>query len=33
MREDGHGGRFVEADPGIALPENVRYVMSYERGE
>ena len=33
MREEGHGGRFVEADPGIALPENVHYIISYEREE
>lgn len=31
MREDGHNGRFVETDPGIALPENVQYIISYER--
>ena len=31
MREEGDTGRFVEADPGYALPENVRYVISYER--
>lgn len=33
MQEEGHKGRFVEADPGIALPENVQYIISYERGE
>lgn len=31
MQEEGHNGRFVETDPGIALPENVKYVISYER--
>lgn len=33
MQEEGHIGRFVEADPGIALPENVQYVISYERDQ
>ena len=31
MQEEGHNGRFIEADPGIALPENVQYIISYER--
>ena len=31
MREEGHEGRFVEADPGLARAENVRYIISYER--
>lgn len=31
MQEDGYNGRFVEADPGIALPEKVQYIISYER--
>ncbi len=31
MREEGHHGRFVEADHGLALPEAVQYVISYER--
>jgi nitroreductase len=31
MQEEGHNGRFAEADPGIALPENVRYIISYGR--
>ena len=31
MQEEGHNGHFVEADPGIALPENVQYIISYER--
>ncbi|WP_298534392.1 nitroreductase family protein [uncultured Methanobrevibacter sp.] len=30
MQEEGHKGRFVEADPSIAIPENVQYVISYE---
>lgn len=33
MQEEGHQGRFVEADPGIALPENVHYIISFERGK
>lgn len=32
MREEGQNGRFAEADPGLVLPENVQYVISYERG-
>lgn len=31
MQEDSHNGRFVENDPRIALPENVQYIISYER--
>lgn len=31
MQEEGHTGRFVETDPGISLPGNVHYVISYER--
>lgn len=31
MQEEGFRGRFLEADPGLPLPENVRYVISYER--
>ncbi|WP_373725508.1 nitroreductase family protein [Bacteroides heparinolyticus] len=31
MHEEGHSGRFVEANPGIDLPENVQYVISYEK--
>lgn len=31
MQENGCNGRFIEADPGLALPENVQYVISYER--
>jgi hypothetical protein len=33
MQETGHNGRFIETDPGIALPENVRYILSYERNK
>ena len=31
MQEEGFRGRFLEADPGLALPEHVRYVMTYQR--
>ena len=31
MQEEGHNGHFAEVDPGIALPENVQYIISYER--
>ena len=31
MQEDGYEGRFIEADPGLKLPENVHYIISYER--
>ncbi len=31
LQEEGHSGRFIEADPGITLPENVQYIISYER--
>ena len=30
LREAGTEGKFVSREPGIALPENVRYVISYE---
>ena len=33
MQEAGHKGRFVEADPAIALPEKVQYIISFERGK
>ncbi|MFN2937426.1 nitroreductase family protein [Lachnospiraceae bacterium YH-ros2226] len=33
IQEEGHKGRFVEADPGITLPENVHYIISFERGK
>ncbi len=31
MQEEGHNRRFAEMDPCIALPENVQYIISYER--
>ena len=31
MQEDGYEGHFIEADPGLELPENVHYIISYER--
>jgi hypothetical protein len=31
MQENGYEGRFIEADPGIELPENMHYIISYER--
>ncbi len=31
MREDGYEGHFIEEDPGLELPANVQYIMSYER--
>lgn len=31
MQEDGFKGRFLEADPGLPLPEHVQYVITYER--
>lgn len=31
MQEEGYTGAFVEADPGISLPEHVHYIISYER--
>ena len=31
MQEDGHTGHFVDADPGLALPERVQYIISYQR--
>ena len=31
MQEEGQYGRFVETDPGIAVPKNVQYIISYER--
>lgn len=30
LREEGRSGRFFQADPGLALPENVEYIVSYE---
>ena len=31
LQENGHEGRFFDADPGLALPENVHYIISYEK--
>ena len=31
MQEDGYGGHFLEADPGLPLPANTKYIISYER--
>lgn len=31
MQEEGYNGHFADADPGIALPKNVQYIISYER--
>ena len=31
MQEDGHEGRFFDADPGLAVPENVHYILSCEK--
>lgn len=31
MQEDGHQGHFIEADPGLKLPADVHYIISYER--
>lgn len=31
MQENGHEGRFFDADPGLAVPENVHYIISYEK--
>ncbi len=33
MQEEGHKGRFTETDPGITLPENVQYIITYAREE
>ena len=33
MQEEGHGGHFFNADPGLAPPANVQYIISYERAE
>lgn len=33
MQEDGHEGRFVFEDPNLRKPENVHYIVSYERTE
>ncbi|MBQ7465163.1 MAG: nitroreductase family protein, partial [Oscillospiraceae bacterium] len=29
MEEEGHAGRFVFADPGLAAPERTEYIVSY----
>ena len=31
MQEEGYAGHFFEGDPGLALPEHVQYIISYER--
>ena len=31
MREDGHAGHFIDANPGFSLPEGTHYIISYER--
>ena len=31
MQENGQEGRFFDADPGLAVPENVHYTTSYEK--
>lgn len=31
MQENGHVGRFSDADPGLAVPDNVHYIISYEK--
>ena len=33
MQENGHTGAFVFEDPGLAVPENVHYIVTYERVE
>lgn len=33
MQEEGHEGRFVFEDPNLMKPENVHYIVSYERME
>ena len=33
MQENGHTGAFVFEDPGLAVPENVHYIVTYERAE
>ena len=32
-KENGHSGQYTERDPGIALPDNMHYIISYERSE
>ena len=31
MQEEGYAGHFFEGTPGIALPDHVQYIISYER--
>ena len=31
LGEEGHTGRFFQADPGLTCPDNVTYMISYER--
>ena len=31
MQENGHTGAFVFEDPGLEVPENVYYIVTYER--
>ena len=31
MQENGHEGRFFDSDPGLAVPANVHYIISYEK--
>lgn len=31
MKERGYDGKFIESDPGIKLPENVHYIISYKK--
>lgn len=33
MQEEGHTGRFFFENPGLDVPENVHYIVSYERAE
>ena len=33
MQQDGHECRFFDADPGLAVPENVHYIISCEKTE
>lgn len=32
-KENGHSGRFAQLDPQLDLPENMHYIISYERTE
>ena len=33
MQEEGDNGQFTEADPGLVLPKNVQYIISYKRNK